>query len=118
MLSHLLLDHFPILFSLNKKCSLEEHILMALLLQQQRYGFFLYSLQESKIIASCAKSLKKAYPSSLLNITTSIYQVLHSSTEEDSHHVYWLDKGEAAQRISIPAILPVPFNLVGLHPLL
>jgi len=60
--------------------------------------------------ASRTKSLRSMYPGSVAAITSSISTLLHISTAEDSHNGFWVSGEEAAQRISVPAIFPVPFN--------
>jgi len=50
------------------------------------------------------------YPGLVAAITSSISTLLHTSTGDDSHNGFWVLGEEAAQRNSVPAIFPVPFN--------
>jgi len=61
-------------------------------------------------IASRTQALKQAYPTVFTAVTSSISPLLLSSSEDDSHHGFWVDQGDAAQRVAIPAIFPIPCN--------
>ena len=61
-------------------------------------------------VASRTKALKEAYPATFKAVTSSISPLLQSSTADDSHHGFWVDHGNAAQRVAIPAIFPIPCN--------
>lgn len=58
---------------------------------------------------SRTKLLQDKYPSSFEAITSKISNLLQAATEDDSFNGHWVT-GQAPQRISIPAIFPVPYN--------
>lgn len=58
---------------------------------------------------SRTKLLQDKYLSSFEAITSKISNLLQAATEDDSFNGHWVT-GQAPQRISVPAIFPIPFN--------